>query len=442
MISQLESIIRNPDLLINGDDDLANLFLEMSSSFFEMTKQNEYREGSGGKIEQLKTKGFGQFSIWEQIRLQNEALIGSFNKFGFPKIEVQDIEEPIAGEEDMIEQMEEDMIEEEDIVEYDEDGIQNAHISDENLNEEEEVEEEEKMDPAHMTYKDFFGDEPPEDSDNEMKNQIEKIEKSLIEPKPWHQMGESKASERPKDSLADIDIDFDVNTTLPPDPLPTKELEDLLRRRIESMRFDDVVRVKKSTQNTHETFQINGVKSNKSLVEIYAEDILKGENNAEQETKLTPEQREALEMWSSLEQEINRFTERRFVPRRPKEKVDISAGAVLDVESRPEPGQTPEEIMKHAGNTKQMKSELEKTHQEKKSERKTRKEHDQKKRIEKDAEKGVLYSQSGKDGLDLGIQKEIQKLAKGELSGIETYAPGEAIPEQEQKKNFKKNYLL
>ena len=464
MNTQFEDIIQKPEILINGNEEMSNFFLDMTSAFFESTKENEFEPNSSGKNSKLFTKNFGQHSIWEQIKLQNKNLMNSISKLDFTvkKMEFEkneeeefEIEEDFEIEENELNEninlFEEEEEEKEIFDDFDKNskGIESIHISDENFKEEEEelgdinksFNEEEKNKDGQIKYEDFFGDEPPED---EFKGKIREIEKSLIDPKPWHLMGEAKASDRPKDSLADIDIDFDINSSLPPNPLTTNELETLLIKRIESMNFDDVIRKKKPiTNNNSQLYQLNGIKSTKSLVDEYAEELIKqNKEYLDQEQTLTQQQKEAIDMWKSLEQELNRFTEKRFIAKRPKTKIEISSGAILNVESQPEPTKTPEEIMKHISNTRDMKGELEHTHEEKKSQRRQRKEKDQKQKIIKDAEKGILYSQNGKDGSEIQIKKDIEKLEKGQLQGIEIYIPGEKIPEKNQKTNFKKNYLL
>ncbi|KAL7713051.1 U3 small nucleolar ribonucleoprotein subunit [Entamoeba marina] len=77
-----------------------------------------------------------------------------------------------------------------------------------------------------------------------VKDKITKLEKENMKEKHWSMLGEVTASERPKDSLVEMEIDYQ-NTNRPP-PQMTKEqtglLEDMIRRRIKEQSWDDVVR--------------------------------------------------------------------------------------------------------------------------------------------------------------------------------------------------------
>ena len=337
----------------------------------------------------------------------------------------------------------------------------------------------------HMTYEDFFGNDQ-DDDDNQgenkgdeyddeyydddeyddekhkikkeakntnddlnldekaLKGRISEIEKIMMEPKPWQMSGETTAMERPKDALLELDVDFNVSKRLPPDPLTSEQLEALLLKRIENMQFDDVVRKKKPVDVVSKFEEVSQMKSKKTLVELY-EDEIRNRNSEYQDDvqSFTQEQKKAIEMWKSLEHELNKFTERRFVARRPQEKVEVTQMANVDAEVRAEPTQTPEEIMKPTTSTKDMKGESEWTHKERRSKRRSHKEWYGKRQEKKDAEKGVLYNQTGRDGGEVKLMQDVKKLAEGKLQGIETYQPGQTIPsEKQERKDVRKNYLL
>ncbi|EAY21324.1 Mpp10 protein [Trichomonas vaginalis G3] len=520
-----EEIHNDSSIIIGGNEEQADFFLEMASAFFTATKESEISPNAAGKLDKLITKGFGQFAIWQQINVQNKAVLESARNAieELNQQEEHENQENIQNEEEdeeddediknLLKERNENQENEEDFnenneeeeqkqgedeeynysdFEFDKDGIQNAHLSDENLEEEDDEdmygEEEDGLAPEgeeddddtlsaiikgeagenddakYMSYKDFYGDEDPDalDADNrkamedeeaeetgekdEIQQQISEIEKQMLEPKPWHLMGEASAGDRPKDSLADIEIDFAVSNSLPPDPLPAKELEALLIRRIEAMNFDDVVRKRRPTRNPQELEQISSAKSKKSLTELYEEELTKTREEFQNEgPQFTQQQTEAIEMWKSLEHELNRFTEKRFMARRPPTKIQITNNkdaATLDAESRPEDTKAPEEIMKPVKTTREMKGEAEETHQERRSDRRMYKQHYKKNQEKRDAKKGVLYSQSGKDGAEVQVMNEVKKLQEGKLTGIEVYGAGQTIPDEQKKKEVKKNYLL
>ena len=78
-----------------------------------------------------------------------------------------------------------------------------------------------------------------------MQEQIAAMEEAAMQGQEWHMRGEASAASRPKDSALELDLDFEQ--TLRPPPQPTIEtataLEDMIKRRVEELRFDNVVRV-------------------------------------------------------------------------------------------------------------------------------------------------------------------------------------------------------
>lgn len=468
MLDRLYKIAKDPQGLIDGDEGLSKLFMDMTASFFKATKQNEFRENSGGEFrELLHQKELGHWATWEQIRLQNEALLAAAEGVDFSAEASEEEEEAAVAEDEAFEEEEEaaeaaeaargDEEEEEEVR-----GLEELHSSDMDALEEEDGEvngddmfgdrmsriilgEDDVEGDSHMTYKDFFGDAPPEDEAGARERKIREIENGLISKRSWELNGETVADERPVDSLADVELDFDFTSSKPPEPMPTAELEELLIARIESMNFDDVVRKQKPKVTANEALQINSEKPKLGLVDEYVNDFIKSAQSGDgsEEKELTKEEKEAIALYSSLEHELNRFTERRYVAKRPRESIDVTKGVTLDVEEKPKAVLGPEEIMAPVGSTRQMKGELEVTTEEHKARRRVRKEKYQKQQIAKDAARGVLYSQNGGDGAEVKVQQDIQKLVSGNLQGVEVVAPGGAISDTKQKsKNVTNKYLV
>lgn len=466
MLDRLYKISKNPSMLIDGDEELSKLFMDMTISFFKATKQNEFVENSGGEFKDLLyQKELGRWATWEQIRLQNEALIEAASKVNFD-VAAQEEEEEKHEENEAMEEEENAEVapyneEEEELMEeekeekpFEEMGNVEEEEEEGELNDDEMVNdkisriimgEDDVEDDNHMTYKDFFGDEPPEDNANDREKKIKEIENGLISKRSWELNGETVADQRPVDSLADVELDFDFTSSKPPEPMPTAELEELLIARIESMNFDDVVRKQKPKMTANEALQINSEKPKLGLVDEYVNDYIKKaeKDNDTGEKQLTQEEKEAIELYNSLEHELNRFTERRYIAKRPRESIDVTKGISLDVEEKPKSSLGPEEIMAPVGSTRQMKGENEVTSEEHKAKRRIRKEKYQKNQVSKDAAKGILYSQNGGDGSEVKIRQDMQKLINGNLQGVEVVAPGGAISDTKQKaKNATNKYLV
>ena len=452
MLKKLDDIARNPELLINGDPELASLFLEMTTSFFKATKGAEFREGSGGSVpDLLSDPSIGQWMVWGQIRQQNEALMEAAQTVNFDESEPESMieeEEEEAAEEPL------PMTEEEE-EEHDEVGLENLHISDMEDNEEEEDDGEddaefEKIllgggddDDVGKTARaeDLWGRSDEFMDPRERKKK--EIEMQLVSKKGWEMSGETLAAERPKDGLVDVDLDFDFTSIAPPDPPATAELEKILTARIESMRFDDVVRRAKPKQNATQSYIINSEKPKMGLADEYA--ALYAEQSAavdeDGRPALSEDQKVALDLWDIVDRHLNQLTERRFIAQKPRDHIDVKKGALLDVEEKPVVRQAPEEVMAPAGSVRQMKGEAEVTPEERKNRLRTRKRKHMKERIAKDAEKGILYSEIGKDGSEVKAQQDVKKLLEGKLTGIERVAPGEAITAERKKPKVNKNFM-
>ena len=97
--------------------------------------------------------------------------------------------------------------------------------------------------------------------------------------------------------------------------------------------------------------------------------------------------------------------------------------------------------MAPVGTTRQLKGETEITHEQRKANLRSRKAEGKKKKEAQEASKGVSMSQAGKDGREIQIQKDMEKLAKNQLPGVQVVQKGGKIGEKTKDKT-KNNFLL
>jgi U3 small nucleolar RNA-associated protein MPP10 len=98
----------------------------------------------------------------------------------------------------------------------------------------------------------------------------------MMNPKEWQLTGEARASQRPKDSLLEVHLDFNTATKLP--PTITKEtttmIDALIKQRVLDELFDDpVMREGVKRKKLNEAKEIDFNKSKTGLGDLYSEDL-------------------------------------------------------------------------------------------------------------------------------------------------------------------------
>lgn len=164
--------------------------------------------------------------------------------------------------------------------------------------------------------------------------------------------GEASRSSRPKNSLLEVVEEIDVERSVKPVPLITEErtksLEEIIKQRILENSFNDVKRklppslTGKSREIQDEEFLEPGIKSKRSLAEIYEQEHLKRldpENNPSPLSQNVKKQHEEIDvLWKQLSHQLDSLTSWRFIPE-PEvvgEKVVANIPAVEMEDARPE----------------------------------------------------------------------------------------------------------
>jgi U3 small nucleolar RNA-associated protein MPP10 len=194
-----------------------------------------------------------------------------------------------------------------------------------------------------------------------IKKEVEQLEKENITQKEWMYTGEATSKDRPKNSLLQIAEEIDVERSVKPVPIVTEErtksLEEIIKQRILENNFDDVLRKlpasltggKSQPVGDDEDNQEPGMKSQRSLAEIYEQDHLRRMDPENNPTALSvgvqKQHLEIDELWKSLSHQLDSLTSWRFIP--TPEVVDtrivvanIPAVEMEDARPEAEAGQT------------------------------------------------------------------------------------------------------
>eukprot|EP00762_Andalucia_godoyi_P007052 ANDGO_07732.mRNA.1 U3 small nucleolar RNA-associated protein MPP10 len=112
-----------------------------------------------------------------------------------------------------------------------------------------------------------------------MLGKISQLEEENLQKKTWTLRGEIGAKERPKNSLLEVDIDFDLGVSTAPRLVTEEEnssIEELIKMRIKTQLFDDPVRIEAPSFETEKEQQkVNDQKDSRGLGEVYEEEFAK-----------------------------------------------------------------------------------------------------------------------------------------------------------------------
>ena len=122
--------------------------------------------------------------------------------------------------------------------------------------------------------------------------QIEAIEDEMMNPKEWQLTGEARASDRPKDSLLHVHLDFNNATKLPPTITreTTNAIDALIKQRVLDELFDDpVLRQGAKRRKLNDPKEIDFAKSKSGLGDLYQQDLEKSMMHSNPEAFLEKE---------------------------------------------------------------------------------------------------------------------------------------------------------
>eukprot|EP00471_Norrisiella_sphaerica_P001578 CAMPEP_0184484606 /NCGR_PEP_ID=MMETSP0113_2-20130426/6305_1 /TAXON_ID=91329 /ORGANISM="Norrisiella sphaerica, Strain BC52" /LENGTH=346 /DNA_ID=CAMNT_0026865669 /DNA_START=720 /DNA_END=1760 /DNA_ORIENTATION=+ len=147
-----------------------------------------------------------------------------------------------------------------------------------------------------------------EQQKRQMREQIENLEKKIVQPREWILSGEVDSARRPSDSLLETDLDFLMAQRLP-EPITeetTLELEDLIKQRIINEVWDDVERKDPPKETPFKPKkELSTEKSNVGLAELYEREYVAKATGQEDDHELKAELSEAHTEIARLMAELN-----------------------------------------------------------------------------------------------------------------------------------------
>eukprot|EP01031_Cornospumella_fuschlensis_P032353 gene32353-39126_t len=197
--------------------------------------------------------------------------------------------------------------------------------------------------------------------DEALRQQVAELERSLVSAKSWEYRGEVKAADREVNSLLSVYVESERGSA--PAPLITQEvtssIEQLIIKRIQEERWDDVVRRAEKKDIPDAPFELSQEKSKEGLAAEYAQDYAKqvlGEvAGSEEEEALRGE---VLALFNKLSRELDKLSHFFYTPKpvlpeasaqvlaneRMLPALDMEAGRALAEGGRKPLKFTPEEI--------------------------------------------------------------------------------------------------
>lgn len=158
----------------------------------------------------------------------------------------------------------------------------------------------------------------------ELQEEIARLEAELVADKKWTMKGEISSKDRPEDSLLDDpeshSLQFD--RTAKAVPVITQEvtetLEDLIKRRIREEKFDEVPkRVITDVSRFHnkQKYELSEEKSQKSLAELYEDDYNKEDQSQEVNEELKKQHDEISDLFTKVTHKLDSLCSAHFIPK-------------------------------------------------------------------------------------------------------------------------------
>ncbi|KAJ5319427.1 uncharacterized protein MYU51_006837 [Penicillium brevicompactum] len=200
---------------------------------------------------------------------------------------------------------------------------------------------------------DESGDAGPKSSHEKQRariaDEIRRLEAANVAKKEWMVAGEAKAAQRPVNSLIEEDLDFErIGKPVPVVTNETSEdIEELVKRRILAMEFDEVVRRRPGAETQQAgrkpRFELDDTKAQQGLAEMYEADHLKANDPNYVDTKdrkLMREHAEINSLWNDVSAQLDTLCNWHYKPKIAQASINVvtDAPTIMMEEARPTAG--------------------------------------------------------------------------------------------------------
>ncbi|KXG52338.1 U3 small nucleolar ribonucleoprotein complex, subunit Mpp10p [Penicillium griseofulvum] len=180
-------------------------------------------------------------------------------------------------------------------------------------------------------------------------DEIRRLESANVAKKEWMYTGEARAVERPINSLIEEDLEFErIGKPVPVNTNETTEdIEELIKRRILAMEFDEVIRRRPGAEGQQAgrkpRFELSDTKAEQGLAEMYETDHLRANDPNFVDTKdrkLMREHAEITSLWNELSSQLDTLCNWHYKPKVAQASINVvtDAPTIMMEEARPTAG--------------------------------------------------------------------------------------------------------
>ncbi|KAJ5373569.1 U3 small nucleolar ribonucleoprotein complex subunit Mpp10p [Penicillium concentricum] len=180
-------------------------------------------------------------------------------------------------------------------------------------------------------------------------DEIRRLESANVAKKEWMYTGEARAVERPINSLIEEDLDFErIGKPVPVNTNETTEdIEELIKRRILAMEFDEVIRRRPGAEGQQPgkkpRFELADTKAEQGLAEMYETEHLRANDPNFVDTKdrkLMREHAEITSLWNEVSSQLDTLCNWHYKPKVAQASINVvtDAPTIMMEEARPTAG--------------------------------------------------------------------------------------------------------